>query len=290
MMSYRRMLLAMAVAVAPLVLASCGGGDGGEGGDGNTNVPHSGKIYGSSILAAEGTFSQADFDAVRSRFMFFGHQSVGQNILDGLEQLASDPRYALNVCWVSQWSELSSWCPELSHGTGGLGNNAVGANYEPETKIASFDTYMRDGGMGGKVAIALFKLCYVDIAEDTNVGTLFAAYKAEMESLESAYASTIFVYVTVPLLPSDDLSNVRHNDYNKLVRDYCTQNNKPLYDLADVESVGRNGAACSFQYGGGTYSKLCADWRGSDAHLNEDGGRRAAKAMMLMFVDILKKR
>jgi hypothetical protein len=284
----QRRLLALASTTVLFALASCGGGA--SGGNGADTVPRSGKIYGSAVIATEGAFSPADFDAVRNHFMFFGHQSVGQNIVDGFGDLASDSRYALNICWVSEWGELSSACPAIGHGSGGLGNNAVGENYEPETKIASFDSYMRAGAMGGKVAIAFFKFCFVDISEDTDVGALFSAYKAEMESLEASYTTTTFVYATVPLLTSDDLSNVRHNQYNKLVRDYCVANGKPLYDIADIEALDRNGAACTFQYAdGATYSKLCADWQGSDAHLNADGGQRAAKAMMLMFADILKK-
>jgi len=259
-------------------------------------APHAGGIYGTDILAAEGSFLTEDFDAVRNHFMFFGHQSVGGNILDGLATLGTaDGRYLVNCSNASNWYELSNWTPAGGHGSGGLGEQGVGANGDPESKIRDFHGYISNpdangNTIGGHASIALYKFCFVDINESTDVDTLLSEYSADMAALETAFPATIFVYMTVPLLISEDESNVRHNQYNALVRSYCQTHSRPLFDIADLEAVNADGTRATFSFGGSSYDKLSLDWnQPGDDHLNASGGQRLAKAMILMFADILKK-
>jgi len=129
----------------------------------------------------------------------------------------------------------------------------------------------------------------VDINEGTDPGELFSDYVESMQSLEARFPSTIFVYATVPLLTSEDESNVRHDEYNALVRDYCEDNERPLFDIADLEAVNADGTRATFSYDGTAHVKLSSNWsNGTDPHLNENGGRRIARAMILMLVDLIK--
>ncbi len=257
--------------------------------------PFTGRIYGTDILAAEGTYADADFDALKDEFVFFGHQSVGNNILAGLDAIsASDDRYLINHSYVSDWYQLSHWTPSYGHGSGGLGDHDVGENYDPASKIASFTGYMTaedDDGetIGGNARIAFFKFCFVDIDEGTDAGELLSDYIEAMQSLESRFPSTIFVYATAPLLTSEGEDNVRHDEYNALLRAYCDGNDRPLFDIADLEAANADGTRATFMHDGTAYDKLSSDWsNGTDPHLNENGGRRIARAMILMLVDLIK--
>ncbi len=252
------------------------GGDGG----GNTG----GNIYAEAILAADAQYSQADLDAVRASYIYFGHQSIGNNILDGLQSLGNDePKYQMAVTYV--------YAPDFSvyGGNPTLGHSQPGKNGDPASKITGFYSNMTSGDpvLGNNVQVAFHKFCYVDITNDTNAEAVFNNYKSNMENLENSYPSTIFVYTTVPLGLAGDNDVVR-NAYNTLIRDYCTDNGKPLFDIASVEATQEDGDRCTFESGGKTLDRLCAEYSAGDPHLNATGGRRVAKVMMLMFADLLK--
>ncbi len=51
----------------------------------------------------------------------------------------------------------------------------------------------------------MMKLCYVDIAADTDVDALFAAYRETIATLERDFPKVTFVHVTVPLMTEPGL-------------------------------------------------------------------------------------
>jgi hypothetical protein len=56
-----------------------------------------------------------------------------------------------------------------------------------------------DAGAGGKVDIAFFKFCNVDIMRDSDPQENFESYSAAMEELKNRYPSTKFLHITVPI-------------------------------------------------------------------------------------------
>ncbi|MCP4707587.1 MAG: hypothetical protein GY869_03095, partial [Planctomycetes bacterium] len=243
-----------------------------------------GIIYNEAILANEAHYSLADLDAVRESYIYFCHQSIGSNILNGLDSLGDDEsKYEVTRNYV-MGSGFS-----LFRGNPAVGESQPGSNGNPESKITGFYEKMTTGTpvMGNNVQIAFHKFCYVDITSSTDVEAVFNSYKSNMEDLEDSYLDTIFVYTTVPLGLGHD-NDVARNAYNTLVRDYCSDNGKPLFDIASVEATQEDGDRCTFESGGKTLDRLCQEYSSGDPHLDSTGGRRIAKVMMLMFADLLR--
>lgn len=128
------------------------------------------------------------------RRVFFGHMSIGWNILDGV--LAIYAAHQLAPPAVAQ-VQLSQRVPELSS-AGGVLHAEIGINGDPLAKLANFDSAIR-GGIGERVDVAVLKFCFTDFAVDTDVEALFAAYVATMAALRRDFSAVHFVYTTVPL-------------------------------------------------------------------------------------------
>lgn len=262
--------------------ASTGGGTASSGG--GTASP-GGAIYDASTLARESTLSSADFTLFREHRYYFGHQSVGANLMTGLGALGdADARYKISVQWAYQ--AVSAFQGP------GMFDKFVGENYQPYQKISDFDAQVRTTlQVGNHVDVAFTKFCYVDLSESTDVAALAQAYITEMEALETAFTNTTFLWTTAPLTASADAANVKRNQYAQLIRNYASTHGKPLYDLAALEAVSASGARCQFTSGGATYDRLCTDWEASagDPHLNAAAGQRFAKVLALGLIDVLKR-
>jgi hypothetical protein len=125
--------------------------------------------------------------------IFFGHMSVGQNIIEGIEDLlAQHPTLKLNI--------VQTDAPDLSS-PGFLAHGPVGENWKPLEKIDDFDKKI-SGGLGEKTDIAFFKFCYIDMmaenTEDQDVDKVFSRYQQTMAKLKTQYPNTRFVHFTAP--------------------------------------------------------------------------------------------
>ena len=74
-------------------------------------------------------------------------------------------------------------------------------------------------------------------------GTLGSEYLSPMSQLEAEYPGVRFVYMTGHVDHWDDADN---KAANQMIRDYCTTNNKVLYDFADIESFDPDGTFYEF--------------------------------------------
>ncbi|MBI4509570.1 MAG: hypothetical protein HY698_08025 [Deltaproteobacteria bacterium] len=254
--------------------------------------PGTSRIYDETILAREQEYSDADLDRVRQAYLFFGHQSVGNNILAGLDSLNNtEPRYEVRQQYVYDLNNLL----RPYNGRPALGHRNIGENEKPDTKIRAFIDYMTGfedptkTGLGDKVSISMFKFCYVDFISGMDVDGLFDRYVQAMESLEARYTKTKFVYATAPLAYGD-ANDVARNAFNRKVRDYVRSNGKRLFDVASIEATMEDGSRCTFTSGGETLERLCVPYMAGERnpHLNTLGGGRVGKAMMIMFADLLR--
>src|SRR5688500_12337428 len=99
------------------------------------------------------SITPAQWDGLASQRIFFGHQSVGGNLMEGVQGvLAEHSSIPLRVVEISSPSELST--PAFYHA-------AIGTNGEPATKLAAFREIVTEG-MGDR-GIAVLKFCYVDV-------------------------------------------------------------------------------------------------------------------------------
>lgn len=229
---------------------------------------------------------KTQLEMVSSKRVLFAHQSVGMNVLAGLEVLAKEEGVSLAVKELSPGAPLA---PGLTH-------FFVGENERPEGKLEHFAaTLEKTPG----VELALLKLCYVDFSPDTDVAALFAKYQATHDALKAKFPSVEFVHVTAPLTvvqsgfkafakrltgsaPWGARENVKRHQFNELVRK--TYGSARLFDLAAVESNGTD--ACTFERDGKTWPCLRSSWTDDGGHLNSKGQREVARA----FVEAFTKR
>ena len=218
--------------------------------------------------------------------LFFGHQSVGMNILSGIETVAEDNQVDLTIIETSSANGLPEPC---------LAHAYIGQNFQPLTKLDAFASKMNNG-LGEAVDIAFMKFCYVDIDADTDVEALFAAYQNTMNTLQSNYPNVTFVHFTAPLksqnsgakafvkkalgkTTAESDNNIKREQYNALVRE-AYQGNEPFFDLAKVESTYPDGSRSSHTENGFTYYSMVNAYTDDGGHLNETGREVMAGALI----------
>ena len=225
---------------------------------------------------------------VPARRVFFGHQSVGYGVVEGVAALVAEgsaPGLAIAESRLPPDGEG----PCLVHA-------AIGRNGDPLGKIADFEGIIR-GGMGEGVGLALMKFCYVDITAETDVDRLFARYRRAMAGLMEEFPSLTLVHVTAPLTARDRgvkgavrrllglasgsaADNAARGRFNALMRtEYAGRG--PQFDLALLESTG--GGAPGAAGAGDACQYLAEDYTDDGGHLNEPGRRRAAEALLAVL-------
>ena len=227
-----------------------------------------------------------DLAKVSRTKVFFGHMSVGMNVLDGVPGVCTAHGMAAPPI------EQRGTRPDEN---GGFVSHAfIGENEKPMVKIQDFDAKMRSG-IGQQVDVAMMKLCYVDVTSDVDVEALFAMYCDIIAALERDFPKVAFVHVTVPLTteqgqlsklkarltgssrygPAENASRERLNALIR--REYAGGH---LFDLAAVESTAPNGSRAVGTYRGQQYYRLYDGYASDYGHLNGEGGRVAATAWL----------
>jgi len=233
--------------------------------------------------------NRAELEAIAGKRIFFGHQSVGGNIIEGINSIASQFGVELNIAEGKGVRALDSPC--LLHAV-------IGVNGDPAGKIRDFSAII-EGGVGAKADIGLMKFCYVDIGPDTDVEALFGEYRDALDRLEAEYPHTLFPRVTVPLTTIERgpkaliksllgksrrgyEDNAARERFNALVRRECSVG-KPLFDLALVESTMPDGRLCYVSCRGSEYPALCEEYSSDGGHLNTKGEGLVASRFILFL-------
>lgn len=234
-----------------------------------------------------------DLQEVADTRVFFGHQSVGYNILDALPSVFD--REAVPAPPVVESREAPEG-PEIVH-------TRIGRNGDPLGKIAEFDQIMR-GGMADAVDVAVLKLCYVDLRKGQgDVEEVFRAYRDTFSALARDYPDTAFVAATAPLttergplgkvraaLGRGDRLGPEHNAvrerFNALMR---AEYDEPgtLFDIASIQSTDANGDRIAYERDGDTYFAMDKAYAKDPGHLNSQGGAVAASALVAVLADAL---
>lgn len=128
------------------------------------------------------------------------------------------------------------------------------------------------------------KFCYVD---GWNID--FNYYRTKMESLEAAHPNKVFIWATEALWntpgsacdPSNPYNSCKNiADFNNQLRAYARANNKPLFDIASIES---NNGACQVAGYEGMCSQYYAD---SGGHPNIIESIRLAKGFWWLIAKL----
>ena len=230
--------------------------------------------------------------ALSRRRVFVGHQSVGMNVLDGMRALAIESGTPLRIVEVTATDRPVD---------GALLHGFVAENGRPELKLESFAKMFRAGPALG-AELALLKFCYADFEASTDVRALFSRYQATIADLRRVSARTTFVHVTVPLTtiqggpralikrllgrtPYGIEENARRAEYNALLR-AAYEGKEPIFDLAAIESTGLDGREVTLEWRGRRIPILASDYTNDGGHLNPQGSRRAARALVALLAGI----
>lgn len=213
--------------------------------------------------------SQRRLERATASTLVFGHQSVGENILEGVQALYRSRRSAPPriVPWTTQ-------APTVS--TGWIAEARVGKNSKPVTKISEFES--RLNSMAVSPEVALLKLCYVDVTSKTDGASLFRIYRRAMARLKAAHPHTVILHATVPLKSGDKASNVKRQKYNRLIRG--TYPKRRIVDIARVESTSPSGARVRGKLNGKRYYALYRGYTSDGGHLNNEGSQRVAAELI----------
>jgi hypothetical protein len=233
-----------------------------------------------------------DLEMVAAKTYFFGHQSVGANILQGVEELdAPSAEQALPIVEFADSAAITA--PALVHTT-------VGENYDPLSKIQAFDDLVRNQ-VGEHVDVAFFKFCYVDFDGTTDVDGLFETYQQTMDALVRDFPQTTFVYVTVPLMAKDQgikafvksvigrvdpaNANLQRHRFNQLLREEYADTGR-LFDLAQAEATYAGDQMCTMRVQGQAVPCLYPQYTDDGGHLNELGRRVIAEQFVAFLADL----
>jgi hypothetical protein len=227
-----------------------------------------------------------DLKEIGGMKIYFGHQSVGANILDGIRDLQSgrtDVR--LNMVNLGDRPVLSG--PYFAE-------SLVGKNGKPDSKCDAFGKHVEELARDS-LDVALLKFCYVDFKKGTDVPAVLAIYRSMVDSLRKKAPHVTFVHVTVPLTvrtagwkkilkrvlgreETSDIENGKRNEFNEMLRRQYS--GEPVFDLAAIESTYPDGARENFSVNGKPVYTLIRGFTDDGAHLNKAGRDVAARELV----------
>jgi len=239
--------------------------------------------------------SAADWGNLAGKKIFFGHQSVGYNIMEGVSALRKEyPSIQLTIVETTDPSRFDA--PVFAHAQ-------VGRNEDPDSKCEAFERYM-DSGIGTRADIAFFKFCYVDINRETDVGKVFESYKAMVRRVKTKYPGLILVHVTIPLTSSEHSlearmktiakrllgksdTNIGRSELNERIRKEFGGTD-PVFDLAAIESTSPTGESVTFTYKGRNYPCMYPGYTADGGHLNDAGKRVGSVGLLQTLLRVVE--
>lgn len=237
-----------------------------------------------------GQIPRATWKKLSNQKMFFGHMSVGANILEGVTDLSKEvSEVNLRIVESTDPSAL---------GEGAWLHSAVGKNTDPFSKFADFERAINNG-LGSVLDVAFLKLCYVDIVGNTDVEKVFSSYRSMVERINKKYPSMKLVHFTPPLTrlqtgPKAWLKdiigkpiygvpeNIKRTQYADLLKtEYADKN--AVFDLAAIEATRFDGSKVSFSSNGKNYPNLLPEYTDDWGHLNRVGRKWVAEKLLIFL-------
>ncbi|HVK98839.1 MAG TPA: hypothetical protein VM553_03465 [Dongiaceae bacterium] len=236
----------------------------------------------------------AKLEALGQQSFYFGHQSVGRDIMDGLGRLlAEHPEVKLNIVEGERPDQVQP---------GVFLHSRIGQNEHPQTKIDAFEQVLASG-IGGTANVAFLKFCYVDLDQSGNPQDLFNRYQASVTALKAKYPATRFVHFTLPVrtVPTgwkvqiknligrevpEQLDNLKRQQFNDLLRQ-TYGGKEPVFDLARLESIAADtGKSHSFKLEGQTVEAMAPVNTNDGGHLGDAGKRWIAEQLVVFLATL----
>jgi len=226
--------------------------------------------------------------------VFFAHQSVGTNILDGLADVqGGSDRAALDIVGLDQG--MPDGRPFICHAR-------LGRNGDPRSKTDAFVAALADG-VGASIDVAFQKYCYADIDAATDVDALFDYYRRAMEAIRRRLPHLTLLDATVPLrqveegpkavvkkwlgrAPDHYADNVVRERFNDRIRH--EYRGRGLFDLAQIEASAPGEVPHTQRFGSTRVLSLRPEYTDDGGHLNQRGGRHVARALVDLLFDPIR--
>jgi hypothetical protein len=238
----------------------------------------------------------------------YGHTSHGSQITSGMSGLVSFANGEGKG--MSHPPDIFAWNNGGSSGALDLHDYAMGGDvgYYPQwynntiSYLGPVDPATGRGTNQTDVNVIMWSWCGQVDSKYAN-GTLDSEYLTPMALLEAEYWNVSFIYMTGHVDHWDDANN---KAANQMIRDYCTANNKILFDFADIESYDPDGTFYEFPHdncdyyagpGGSAIGNWATEWRAthtegvdwyscSSAHSDALNANMKAYAVWWMFTQI----
>lgn len=215
---------------------------------------------------------RADLRAVAARKVWFGHHSVGSDVLEGVASLVREEAIDLVIS-----------------------EGPLGENGKPLEKFRDFERE----SITSDAELVLMKLCYADFTPASDAPALVDAYVAAVARIRAARPGIRIVHVTPPLTAREvdswarlsralgrpvwgDGANLRRLEFAEGVAMHFP--GEPLFDLGLLESTRDDGVREIHSVAGVGGARmvpfLWSGWSRDGGHLNDDGKRMAARALL----------
>ena len=223
--------------------------------------------------------------------IYFAHQSVGTNVVAGLERIAREqPASGVRTVLTRDPSLLTA-APAFVH-------FLAGKNGDPDSKNADFIRLL-DSRPAPDRAIAMLKYCYIDAETAQTAEQIFASYQRTIATIRERHPDVRIVHSTMPLttvqvgaratikrmigrIEDNRAVAAKRHRYNELLRAaYLTR--EPVFDIADLESRRSDGTRSFFVANGDTIPTLAREWTWDGGHLNDRGQRLAAERLLTVL-------
>lgn len=238
--------------------------------------------------------SLAEIQAAAALKTFFAHASVGGYIVGPLTNWPENGLLALQTennrytigrqTWETPTAPSAAWFESNS----GIGDYYYG-NPGYAAKITDFRARLANSSraLANAVDVAMMKFCYIDAPDvsiwDTgySAATLFSAYRDAILAEQALSPGVKYVWWTMPL---EITGSAGRQEYNELVRAYCTENNQWLFDIAAIESHNDAGVIQLDEFG----NELLTEAYAGDAwgHPNSAGALKLARGMWSLLATI----
>jgi len=223
---------------------------------------------------------------------FFGHKSVGDNLLNGFNELCHSDSVLKKIAVIDLSEKNEIRGPGLYH-------KKIGKNFDPKSKCDAFSKFLFKDKRGEKLDLAFFKFCFVDINIQSDVDDIFHYYSITIDRIKEEFPNLKIAHVTVPLtvhnftikemiknLLEGDQANVKRNKFNQMLIEKFSGIDH-IFDLANAESRFPDNGRQLFNYKGHNYYSMIKEYSDDGGHLNEFGQKWAGLQFLDFLIDCL---
>jgi hypothetical protein len=248
-------------------------------------------------IAALDRVDEACWSEVRTWRVYFAHQSVGSDIVRGLQEtMRRKPALGLVLAAYAE-PDTSDGATHTAFDAPAIIEGNAGKRGHPERKIEEFAKLLRSPE-GARIDIAILKLCYGDIGRTTDVEKLADTYIKTVEAITRDHPHIRFLHCTVPLKAEEhgakgrmkrlvgagsDASNSARSRYNELIRKRFPV--EQVFDVARIESTGLDGKVATVEYDGQMVQTLADEYTEDGAHLNALGQAVLAREFLVTLAN-----